>query len=251
MVESTTTTTGLAENGELFDRYRYPDTAAPYVRVSFIASIDGATEIDSLSGPLGNAGDHRLLALLREMADVVLVGAGTARVEQYSTVAVSQTAALARRACGQAPVPPIAVVSASLDLDTSGPLFSDPSTPPVVITCGSSPVAARRAIAAAGGLVVLAGDTAVEPRQAIAALGSLGLHRILCEGGPTLLGHVVAASLVDEICLTTAPLLVSGPSKRVCLSSLPVRQPMRRMFTIDDWDGYQYSRWIREPGRYR
>lgn len=61
-----------------------------------IFSADGAAAFGGRAGPLSCPTDQRLLRILRGLADVVLVGAGTARAENYGPVKLSD-AARARR----------------------------------------------------------------------------------------------------------------------------------------------------------
>jgi riboflavin biosynthesis pyrimidine reductase len=198
--------------------YAYPDDlAAPYVRVNFVSSVDGAVSVDGLSGGLGTDADKRVFGLLRELAEVVLVGAGTARAEGYRG---------ARRATrGRATPPPVAVVTGSADLDPAAPLFTDTRVPPIVLTLDSAPAGRRARLADAGA------DVAVLPRLTPdALLGELarrGLYRVLCEGGPSLLGALHAADAVDELCLTVSPLLAGGAAGRIAAG--PDGSPPRPM----------------------
>ena len=65
---------------DLAEAYAFP-VGRSWVRAIFVASIDGAATVDGRSGGLGNETDRRIFALQRALADVVLVGAGTARAE--------------------------------------------------------------------------------------------------------------------------------------------------------------------------
>ena len=53
------------------------------------------------------------------------------------------------------------------------------------------------------------------PDVLLAELAHRGLDRVLCEGGPSLLGTLQAADAVDELCLTVAPVLVGGEAGRI------------------------------------
>src|SRR3954468_2688782 len=118
----------LPETVETVDlRAAYAAPAGRHVRVNFAASADGAVSVDGRSRGLSSDSDRELFHLLRAMADVVLVGAGTARTENYGG---------AREAGGR--TPPIAVVSRSLDLDPESRLFTDTSVPPIVVTCADA-----------------------------------------------------------------------------------------------------------------
>ncbi len=68
---------------ELLEAYLPEDRGAPMVRLNMVASLDGAAWLDGRSGPLGGAKDQELMELLRMMADVVMVGANTVRIEGY------------------------------------------------------------------------------------------------------------------------------------------------------------------------
>ena len=103
-----------------------------------IASLDGTTVVDGRSGALGNPTDARVLGALRRAADAVLVGAGTVRAEGYGPARPTAATRAARRARGQDEVPRIAVVTRSLDLDLSTPLFTEPEAPTIVITSASA-----------------------------------------------------------------------------------------------------------------
>jgi 5-amino-6-(5-phosphoribosylamino)uracil reductase len=194
------------DGAALATHYAYPkDLAAPYVRVNFVTSIDGAVSVDGRSGGLGSAADRRVFGLLRELCEVVLVGAGTVRAEDYGG---------ARRPMrGHDTPPPIAVVTGSADLDPAARLFTDARVPPIVLTLDTAPRERRDRLADAGADVVALDR--LTPDALLAELGRRDLHRVLCEGGPSLLGELHAADAVDELCLTLSPLLAGGDSGRI------------------------------------
>lgn len=188
--------------------YAYPDElTAPYVRVNFVSSADGAATSDGLSGGLGGDADRQVFGVLRELAEVVLVGAGTVRAEGYRG---------ARKPTrGTTVPPPIAVVTGSADLDPTSPLFTDTRVPPIVLTGSAAPQERLDALTAAGADVVVLDP--LTPEALLGELGRRGLHRVLCEGGPRLFGDLVAARLVDELCLTVAPVLAGGDAGRIAV----------------------------------
>jgi 5-amino-6-(5-phosphoribosylamino)uracil reductase len=198
----------VLDDGHLAARYAYPENlGAPFVRVGFVASADGAMSVGGRSAGLGSPADHRVFLLLRRLADVVLVGAGTVRTEGYGGVRGT--------AEGRDAPPPIAVVTGSAMLDPASRLFTDTCVPPIVLTLASAPRERRERLAAAGGDVVALDR--LTPDLVLAELARRGLHRVLCEGGPTLLGELVASDLVDELCLTVAPMLVGGTAGRIAV----------------------------------
>ena len=221
---------------DLAAHYAYPDDlAAPHVRVNFVSSTDGAVTVDGRSGGLGSDADRRVFGMLRELAEVVLVGAGTVRSEDYRG---------ARKPTrGRAAPPPIAVVTGSADLDPGARLFTDTTVPPIVCTGPDAPQDRRAALTAAGAEVVVLDP--LSPAAVLDELGRRGLHRVLCEGGPRLFGDLVAADLVDELCLTVAPVLAAGAAGRIAVGppGSPAR-PLRLVGALEE-DGVLMLRYAR------
>ncbi|MDP8970040.1 MAG: dihydrofolate reductase family protein, partial [Actinomycetota bacterium] len=152
---------------------------------------------------------------LRALADGILVGAGTVRVEGYGPHRLGEPLAARRRADGRDAPAPIVVVSRSLALDATSPLFTDAVTPTVVLTCAAASPGRRRALQRVARLLV-AGDEAVDLVVGVGLLRSqLGLARLLCEGGPTLTTGLLRAGLVDELCLTVAPELLGAGGPQI------------------------------------
>ena len=209
------------DDAALSAHYAWPEArAVPVVRVNFVASLDGAVTVDGRSGGLGNAADRKVFHLLRELAEVVLVGAGTVRAENYNGVQ--------RNTRGRDTPPPVAVVTGTADLDPASRLFTDTVVPPLILTVESAPADRRAALAEAGGEVVVL--PRLTPDVLLGELARRGLDRVLCEGGPSLLGALQAADAVDELCLTVAPLLVGGESGRIAHG--PAGVPPRRMALV-------------------
>jgi riboflavin biosynthesis pyrimidine reductase len=150
--------------------YAVPEGARSHVRVNFVTSADGGVTVEGRSGGLSSAADKRTFALLRDLADVVVAGAGTVRVEGYGPQRYGPERRERRRALGRAEQPTIAVVSASLDLDPASPLFADadPAARTMVITHRAAP-ADRLAALADVAHVLLAGDDRVDLAAAVGA----------------------------------------------------------------------------------
>ncbi len=191
----------------------YAVTAERSVRANFVSSADGAVTVDGRSGGLGTAADRRLFALLRDLCDVILVGAGTARTEQYGSTPSTPKRRARRAELGLSPVPRLAVVSARLALDPESELFAnDPRT--IVVTHADAPADQRKALESVADVVV-AGSGQLDVAAALDALAERGLGKVLCEGGPTLLGSVLEANRLDELCLTLSPMVAGGPAGRI------------------------------------
>ncbi|KAA2261152.1 pyrimidine reductase family protein [Solihabitans fulvus] len=216
-----TTDTSLGD-AELERAYDYPaDLDRPWVQVNFVSSADGAVTVGGRSQGLSSPADKKVFALGRDLADVVLVGAGTAQLEGYRGVKANEVRAERRARLGLAPVPPIAVVTARATVSPDSPLLTDTLVPPIILTCAAAPRQRRDELAEAGAEVVVVGDEAVDLRAALAELNRRGLRRVNCEGGPTLFGGLIAEDLVDELCLTVAPLLAGGDAGRIATGPLP------------------------------
>jgi riboflavin biosynthesis pyrimidine reductase len=199
---------------ELADAYRYPDSVAirPWLRANMVASVDGAATVAGRASGLGNRTDQQLLRVLRGLADVVIAGASTVAAEGYGPIKARPEFAARRAAAGQPAAATVVVVSRQLDLDVSSKLFTTGSRRPIVVTCTDAPAARRSRVAAVADLID-AGDDTVEPAVMLKELAARGHRRLLCEGGPTLLGQLV--DVLDEVCVTISPLLVGGSSPRI------------------------------------
>ncbi|MCG7529390.1 dihydrofolate reductase family protein, partial [Streptomyces sp. OfavH-34-F] len=142
--------------------------------------------------------------------------------------------------------PAVAVVSGSLDLDFSLPLFVSPLVPTLVLTGAGAPPDRIETARKAGAEVVIAGEgSRVDPARAVRELADRGLRRLLTEGGPRLLGQFVARGVLDELCLTVAPLLTAGDAQRIA-GGPPVSVPKRfALASLLEEDGFLFSRYRR------
>ena len=204
-------------------------THRPAVRLNMIASVDGATAVGDVSGGLGGPGDKQVFGVLRSLADVVLVAAGTVRAEQYGPSDV-----------------PIAVVTRTAQLDWQSPFFTMARARPIVLTVDDAPAESlRRAAEVADVLVV--GSGGVDFGRALNELGARGHHHVLAEGGPTLNGQLALAGVIDELCLTLSPKLAAGSTKRIIAApALPTPTPLELHSILED-DGYLFLRYRTGP----
>lgn len=200
----------------LADLYAYPDPMPPrgWVRANMVSTLDGsATGADGLSASISSPVDRAAFGVLRGLADVVLVGAGTVRDEGYRAMKANPAFADRRRAAGQRPAPAVAVVTRSGRIPTSSGLFESQS-PVFVVTTAAADVARLRELAGPD-RVIVAGEDELDVDDAVGVLASRGFGRVLLEGGPRLLGSALVANRVDELCLTWSPQLVGGDGPRI------------------------------------
>jgi riboflavin biosynthesis pyrimidine reductase len=202
----------------LADAYITPSSAVakPWVILSMVHSIDGSTSLSGLSGPLGSDADQAVFSTLRSRADLLLVGAGTVRAEGYQPL----------KRAGQR----LAIVSGSGALPWEEPVYTHSQT--VIVAPEDGPTLPVTALRAGRGRVDLA-----------LALDLLEPRVVLLEGGSSLNAQMLALGLVDELCITTAPVTVVGSGPRIAHSATESIQPFR-LVQILEQDGYLFSRYF-------
>ncbi|MGG7508678.1 pyrimidine reductase family protein [Plantibacter sp. YIM 135249] len=228
----------------IIDAYAPADRGAPTVRVNFVTSLDGSATVDGVSGGLGGPADKLVFDVLRRLADVVLVGAGTVRTEGYGAMRLEPDAAAWREAHGLPPHPVFALVSGRLDLDPSSDIFQKAPVRPIVLAATSADTARRTALEEVSDIIDC-GDEHVDPARAIAALVERGLPQILCEGGPSLFGSFIRDDVVDELCLTISPTLVGGEGMRIASGDASPSPRRLRLAHLLEAEGLLLARYAR------
>lgn len=236
---------------ELAVLYAHPDPAGArrvWVRANMVTTLDGAaTGAGGVSGAINDDADYRAFRVLRALADVVLVGAGTVRAESYTPLSVPDGLADLRGAAGRAPAIELAIVSRSGDLpEQITDLDQHPAgtVPPIVLTTTTG---AARLTAYPADRVVVTGENSVDLAAALDALADRGLVHVLAEGGPSLLGDLVDGQHLDELCLTTSPLLVGGPAPRIITTGTYLHregEPPARLVHLLHSGGVLLARWV-------
>ncbi len=227
---------------ELFDAYALPDRDASRVRMNFIESADGAVTLGGRSGALGGETDRAVMQVLRTMADVLMIGAGTVRAEGYGGVRLDEPDAAWRRERGLSEHPPLAVVSHRLDIEPGHPVFAEAVVRPFVVTHDAAPAGRRRALEDVAEVLVCGAD-GVDLAVALDALGERGMTQVLCEGGPHLFGSLLEAGLVDELCVTIAPRIVGGDAGRIDRGAPEADRRFRLASSFADDEGYVLLRY--------
>jgi 5-amino-6-(5-phosphoribosylamino)uracil reductase len=210
---------------DLLDLY---DEPGPYLRAGFVASLDGAIAVEGRAKGLQYPADLAVFRALRAVCDAVVVGAGTVRTEDYGPVKLRAEAKAWREANGRPRDIPLVVVSRTGGLGSGRVLEG-----PVIVARPAS----------AGGAAVPEGveEIPAEPAEMVAALHERGLTRLLCEGGPTLLTTLLDAGVVDELCLTTSPMLVGEGPRLVGALARPVDLALTHL--VHDDPGVLLGRW--------
>jgi riboflavin biosynthesis pyrimidine reductase len=212
---------------------------------NMVASLDGAVTLDGRSGGLSSPLDKEIFAALRSIADVIMVGAGTARTERYGPVRLRPDHAERRRTRGQTATPSLVVVSRSGvlggDLPLLDPAVTDPTLRPVVLTCAAGAAAAEQLEDRAE--VWVCGEDEVDLGSALDQLAERGVRTVLTEGGPALNASMLASGLLDELCLTVAPLLTGGPAGRIVAGDGEGLPLGTEVIQLCEADGWLFGRW--------
>ncbi len=238
----------VQELAHLYGNEAASDTAdrrqAGWLRANMVSSVDGAAWLNGRSGGLSGPADRMLFTVLRSLADLILVGAGTASTEHYRPAQADELWAELRPP--GAPVPAIAVVTGRLRLDPDDRLLAGaaPGAQTIVITTASAP-ADRKAAIARHARIIEAGQQRVDIPTAIAELRRLGHARILTEGGPTLLGQLAETGLLDELCLTTSPVLGAGTAGRILHATDGMTSRLTLRHVLAD-ESFLFSRYVRD-----
>jgi riboflavin-specific deaminase-like protein len=189
---------------ETLDAY-YSWPTGRWLRSNMVESVDGAAQSpDGGTQTLSSEADRRVLATIRALADAVIVGAGTARTEGYRTLRPRERYVGRRDENAQQVAPVLVLVSKSLDLDPSSPLFADATIRTTVATVASAPEDRAQALRAVADVIVC-GESEIDLEFLLGTLTDRGLTRLVAEGGPHLLGALLAAGLVDDMAVTIAP----------------------------------------------
>jgi riboflavin biosynthesis pyrimidine reductase len=204
-------------------RAAYAPPRTPWLRLNFVATVDGSVRgSDGKSGSINNDADKRVFGALRDLADVVIAGAGTVRDEGYRPNAK-----------------PFVVVSRSGDLP---PTLREGDISRLYLATGAQAPGLAEARSVLGDRVLVLGEKEPDLKALRAALEDLGFGDLLCEGGPSLAGDLVAAGVVDELCCTIVPRLVGGDHPRIT-DGPEVDVPLS-LHALMEQDGTLLTRWF-------
>ncbi|MHD0173132.1 pyrimidine reductase family protein [Corynebacterium diphtheriae] len=188
----------------------------PECRAIAITSINGSATLSGVSGPMGDQTDADLLIQLRGWADAIVVGAETARKENYGPVVLPHGIKNQRQKLGRCGLPKLTLLSKSLYFDFSSELFS-PDLPlelsPLVITQQPANTSEqwdqRLQKLIDVGVEVIVAPTSTNPLKiAFDALHARRLKKISIEGGPSVYRQALSLGIVDRLHLTIAPNII-------------------------------------------
>lgn len=225
----------------------YQPRTETLLRANMVASLDGAVQVDGRVGALTAPTDQEILWTLRAQSEVVLVGAGTVRAEGYRSLQLPDDFPALTKRYGDQPDRPLAIVSNSGRLDADSRAFTEARTAPFLIVPAAAELSdgLHRRIEDGTARLITAGDDTVDLPAAVEALRAQGYRQILSEGGPGVLGALLAEDLVDELCLTTSPIAVLGDGSRLAHRGQPIKQhfSLQHLLLHDD---SLFARWRRQ-----
>lgn len=212
-----------ATDAWLRECYAAPESS--WIRMNMIGSLNGrVTGPDGTSDSLSNRADRRILRTIRDLSDAVVVGAQTVRQERHATTRPTK----------------MCIISTSGDL--SGHRIHEDDAAELVYVC--APAEAReRAEQTMPGMNFVelsATDGQVNLREVVAALRERGMHQLVVEGGGNLIGQFLDAGLLDEVCLTQAP--VFAPQHAPSLPASTLGTEFSRELVLEDSLGFLYQR---------
>jgi riboflavin-specific deaminase-like protein len=210
----------------------------PYLVLNMVSSLDGKATIDWRTRGLSTELDRQLFHHLRTQADAVMVGAGTVRIERYGRMAKTDELRDKRQREGLARDPLAVIVSARLDLPADLPLLHEPEQR-VLIATGSD-----ASLPDLHGQVEYARVGDDLPLLMARLREDYGIRSVLCEGGPTLNSHLLAAGLVDELFLTLNPKLAGGASALTIVAGRELVEPVELdLISVAEGEGELFTRW--------
>jgi riboflavin biosynthesis pyrimidine reductase len=202
----------------------YAAAGSPWLRVNMVSTVDGAaTGEGGKSSGINNESDMRVFDALRELADCVIVGAGTARVEGYPPL---------RR--------PLVVVSRRGDVPPA--LRGAEPAAVWLVTCAAAPGLEEARGLLGDDHVLVLGSHRVDLAAMKSALAERGFADQLCEGGPHLLRDLLDQRVVDELDATVVPRVIGGQHPRIA-DGPPVDVPLT-LHTLLEEDGTLLARWF-------
>jgi riboflavin biosynthesis pyrimidine reductase len=228
------------------------------VYANFVASVDGVTALGPEYPSSGSAisgrepADRFVMGLLRACADTVLIGAGTLRAtpnhrwtpSHICPEAADGYAAL-RRNLGRATDPQLAVVTLSGEVPTAHPAFRAGA---IILTTTAGARRLQGRLPHGCTIVDLGERTTLQSGELLAALGVPGGSMVLTEGGPRLLGVLVADEALDELFLTVSPVLAgrAETSRSGLLAAqelLPARAEQADLMSVRQRASYLFLRY--------
>ena len=213
----------------------------PWILINMVNSIDGSISFDGRAGGLSGPSDKRVYQIIRSLADIILVGAGTIRAESYRAPRTPErNIAEIRKLRGQDQRPRLAVVSGQLNLDPKIGMFSESlneDKPPIIYTTKNASQKRKDSLSSYAEIIEFENET-ISIEEILADLSKRNTKIVVCEGGPNLNSHLLAAGVIDEYCLTISPCTVGGNDPTTLIEQVvdkPTKLHLDRIMMEDDF----------------
>jgi 2,5-diamino-6-(ribosylamino)-4(3H)-pyrimidinone 5'-phosphate reductase len=235
------------EPEEIYEDLHFPvlPRGRPYVVLNMVTSVDGKATLLGKAYPLGSKTDHMVMRRVRAAVDAVMNGAETLRKEKVNPKVPAEMEG-GRDAMGMSPQPTAIVLTSRADLPLDNPFFTADGFRRLVVTTRQAP-AERVAAVEQYASVVQVGEDAVDlPALMSVLVKDFGIHKLLCEGGPTTNAGLISAGLVDELFWTIAPKIVGGVTLRSLVEGAPLPLdaiPRLQLVSLHHHEGELYLRY--------
>ena len=212
----------------------------PFVAVNMVSTLDGRASSQGNTKALGSDADTEHLLGLRTRFDAVMIGGGTMRAERYGRIISRPESRTRREQDGLSPDALAVIISGDLDLPFDSPLFTDGNGRVLIFTRKSEVPDTETEV----DLVTI--DGLIDTADVLAHLHrEEGIRAVLCEGGPTLFGQLVAGGMVDDFFLTITPVVTGGDAPRILETNLPDIARFR-LATLSEADGDLFARYVQD-----
>ncbi|MDD1718275.1 MAG: 2,5-diamino-6-(ribosylamino)-4(3H)-pyrimidinone 5'-phosphate reductase, partial [Methanoregulaceae archaeon] len=182
----------------------------PYVHVNVAMSADGKLSTrERRQVRISGQSDFERVDRLRAETDAIMVGIGTILADDPSLTVKSVMLRKKRHDRGMDEHPMRVVVdsSARIPPDASVLLKGEGKR---VIACSSRAPLDRIEALRQCATVIVAGSEEVDLKALLEGLGSMGVRRLMVEGGGTLIWGLISLHLVDEITCYIGNILIGG-----------------------------------------
>ena len=214
----------------------HPESAGNgWIRANFATAVNGVVKVDGQSQAVSGPPDKIIFNYLRNHCNAILVGASTARKENYGVPQLNPDTHARPR---------LVVVTNSMNIPRNSK-FLNQEHPPLIVTSAKSYESNMDEIYSIGDMAefVRLGDETVDLSKIKALLSSINLTSILCEGGPSLFSQLLSLKLINELCLTISPKIAGG--KPTGIAELPpdltIEMKLASKLSIED---FQFCRYI-------
>ncbi len=194
-----------AEASRLNEKYlHFMKTGRPFVHLKLACSLDGKIATRSgesrwITGEESRAHVHEL----RNQYDAILVGAGTASLD--NPLLTDRSGRPRRRSLVRV------ILDERLQLSSESGLANTAAESPMIVFAGAKADAGKRtALEAKGVEIIIDKSNGRDLAAILEELGNRSLQSVLVEGGAATAGKLLEAGLVNKVTFFIAPMIIGG-----------------------------------------